>query len=262
MEISALSEIGNILAGSYLSSLADFTRLNMQPTVPSLAIDMAGAILSYGLLQFGQMGDQALLIDTKFLNGKDEVEGHFFLIPDPESFEKIFYRSGSANSMIQDNLIKVGMADLNVARQTGVLKTTGLGSCVGITLYDAKAKVAGMAHVMLPNSDIAKEGQLNIAKYADTAIPELIRLMEALGAQIRRMEAKMAGGAQMFAFGSQSDTMRIGPRNVESCKEQLSRFKIPLLAEDTGSNYGRTIEFDCEKGTLLIRSVQHGVKEL
>ncbi|WP_155614373.1 MULTISPECIES: chemotaxis protein CheC [Paenibacillus] len=94
MEISALSEIGNILAGSYLSSLADFTRLNMQPTVPSLAIDMAGAILSYGLLQFGQMGDQALLIDTKFLNGKDEVEGHFFLIPDPESFEKIFIALG------------------------------------------------------------------------------------------------------------------------------------------------------------------------
>lgn len=94
MEISALSEIGNILAGSYLSSLADFTRLSMQPTVPSLAIDMAGAILSYGLLQFGQMGDQALLIDTKFWDGKDEVEGHFFLIPDPESFEKIFIALG------------------------------------------------------------------------------------------------------------------------------------------------------------------------
>ncbi|TVY10681.1 chemotaxis protein CheC [Paenibacillus cremeus] len=94
MEISALSEIGNILAGSYLTSLADFTNLNMLPTVPSLAIDMAGAILSYGLLQFGQMGDQALLIDTKFLDGKDEVEGHFFLIPDPESFEKIFVALG------------------------------------------------------------------------------------------------------------------------------------------------------------------------
>nr|WP_210023452.1 MULTISPECIES: chemotaxis protein CheC [unclassified Paenibacillus] len=94
MELSALNEIGNILAGSYLTSLADFTKLNMQPTVPSLAIDMAGAILSYGLLQFGQMGDQALLIDTKFLDGKDEIEGHFFLIPDPESFERIFIALG------------------------------------------------------------------------------------------------------------------------------------------------------------------------
>nr|WP_261306045.1 chemotaxis protein CheC [Paenibacillus andongensis] len=94
LELSALNEIGNILAGSYLSSLADFTNLNMQPTVPALAIDMAGAILSYGLLQFGQMGDQALLIDTKFMEGENEVQGHFFLIPDPESFGKIFSALG------------------------------------------------------------------------------------------------------------------------------------------------------------------------
>jgi chemotaxis protein CheC len=94
MELSALNEIGNILAGSYLSSLADFTQLHMLPTVPSLSIDMAGAILSYGLLQFGRMGDQALLIDTKFLEGENEVQGHFFLIPDPDSFATIFEALG------------------------------------------------------------------------------------------------------------------------------------------------------------------------
>jgi len=94
MELSALNEVGNILAGSYLSSLADFTRLYLVPTVPSLAIDMAGAILSYGLLQFGEMGDQALFIDTKFLDGLEEIEGHFFFIPDPQSFNKIFMALG------------------------------------------------------------------------------------------------------------------------------------------------------------------------
>jgi chemotaxis protein CheC len=94
MEVSALQEIGNILVGSYLSSLADLTRLNMSPTVPSIAIDMAGAILSFGLVQFGQMGDHALLIDTQFLEGNHEVGGHFFFIPDPESFEKIFSSLG------------------------------------------------------------------------------------------------------------------------------------------------------------------------
>nr|WP_025688967.1 chemotaxis protein CheC [Paenibacillus zanthoxyli] len=94
MELSALNEIGNILAGSYLSSLADFTSLSMYPTVPALAMDMAGAILSYGLLQFGQMGDDALLIDTTFLEGQNEIEGQFFLIPDPESFPKIFNSLG------------------------------------------------------------------------------------------------------------------------------------------------------------------------
>lgn len=98
MELSALNEIGNILAGSYLSSLADFTKLTMTPTVPSLAIDMAGAILSYGLLQFGQMGDAALLIETKFLEDRDTVEGQFFLIPDPESFGKIFRALGVPGS--------------------------------------------------------------------------------------------------------------------------------------------------------------------
>lgn len=94
MEYSALGEIGNILVGFYVSSLADFTGLSLSPTVPSLAIDMAGAVLSFGLLQFGQMGDQALLIDTKFLEGQEEVQGHFFLIPDPESFGMIFSALG------------------------------------------------------------------------------------------------------------------------------------------------------------------------
>ncbi|MBW5444552.1 CheY-P-specific phosphatase CheC [Cohnella sp. CFH 77786] len=94
LELSALCEIGNILAGSYLSSLGDLTGLYMSPSVPSIAVDMAGAILSFGLLQFGTMGDDALLIDTTFLEGKQEAEGHFFLIPDPESFNKLFRALG------------------------------------------------------------------------------------------------------------------------------------------------------------------------
>ncbi|UHA73915.1 chemotaxis protein CheD [Paenibacillus sp. 481] len=164
--------------------------------------------------------------------------------------------------MIEEStVVKVGMADLNVCR-SGSIRTTGLGSCVGLTLYDPVAKVAGMAHVMLPSSEIAREGARNIAKYADTAIPELIRRMTIEGAKLVRLEAKMAGGAQMFAFHSSNDMMRIGPRNVESCKQALQLQGIPLLAEDTGGNYGRTIELSCESGMLNIRSVQKGVKEL
>lgn len=94
LELSALCEIGNILAGSYLSSLADLTGLPLSPTVPQIAVDMAGAILSYGLLQFGTMGDDALLIDTTFMKEEREVEGHFFFIPDPESFAKLFASLG------------------------------------------------------------------------------------------------------------------------------------------------------------------------
>ena len=94
MELSALCEIGNILTGSYLSSLADFIGLSMAPSVPAIALDMAGAILSYGLVQYGEMGDAALLIETTFLGDGQALEGHFFLIPDPESFDKIFKALG------------------------------------------------------------------------------------------------------------------------------------------------------------------------
>ncbi|CAM4253163.1 chemotaxis protein CheD [Saccharibacillus endophyticus] len=162
----------------------------------------------------------------------------------------------------EKNLVKVGMADLNVVGNSGILRTTGLGSCVGLTLYDPQIKVAGMAHVMLPSSDIARESQINVAKYADTALPVLVDKLVDLGASKRRLIAKMAGGAQMFAFAGSGDTMRIGPRNVESCKEMLKKLGISLYSEDTGANYGRTIEISSETGILTIRSVQKGVKEL
>jgi chemotaxis protein CheC len=94
MELSALNEIGNILTGSYLSSLADFTKLNMQPSPPAVAIDMAGAILSYGLLEIGHSGDFALTIDTAFFQGNEKISGHFFLIPEPESLPQLFHALG------------------------------------------------------------------------------------------------------------------------------------------------------------------------
>lgn len=162
----------------------------------------------------------------------------------------------------EQRIVKVGMADLNIIQQAGLIRTTGLGSCVGLTLYDPLAKMAGLAHVMLPTSTIAREGELNIAKYADTAVPALLEQLLSSGADKKRIVAKMAGGSQMFTFAGTGDSLRIGPRNVESCKEKLSELGIPLLAEDTGGNYGRTIELDCETGILFIRSVQKGIKEL
>ncbi|WP_127580656.1 chemotaxis protein CheD [Paenibacillus koleovorans] len=165
--------------------------------------------------------------------------------------------------MMPELIVKVGMADLNIIVEVGTtLKTTGLGSCVGVTLWDPKTKVAGMAHIMLPSSEIAKEGTLNVAKYADTAIPALIERMIQAGAGKLRLEAKLAGGAQMFAFSGSSDTMRIGPRNVESCKAILSRAGIPVRAEDTGGNFGRTIEFYNQTGVLVLRTVQQGAREI
>lgn len=164
--------------------------------------------------------------------------------------------------MTEGVLIKVGMADLNVGVGGAIIRTTGLGSCVGLTLYDAQLKLGGMAHIMLPSSEIAREGQLNVAKYANTAVPELIEQLKSKGASVQRLVAKMAGGAQMFAFTNGSDSMRIGPRNVEATKLALTQLGIPLIAEDTGGNYGRTVELDSGTGVFSIRSVQFGVKEI
>jgi chemotaxis protein CheD len=156
------------------------------------------------------------------------------------------------------NVVKVGIADLNVADTPDVLRTTGLGSCVGVVLYDPTCKVGGLAHVMLPESPPAKPS-VNRGKYADTAVPYLVELMEKKGARKSRMWAKLAGGAQMFTFAGQSDLMRIGPRNVDAVKMALARMGIPVLAEDTGGNYGRTIEFFTADGILTVRTARQGV---
>ena len=94
MDESALMEIGNILAGAYLNALSHFTKLTLLPSIPALAMDMAGAILSVILIQLGEMGDHALVIETEFTTENDGVKGHFFLIPDPGSLSIILAAIG------------------------------------------------------------------------------------------------------------------------------------------------------------------------
>jgi len=159
------------------------------------------------------------------------------------------------------NMIKVGMADWKACNAPDALTTLGLGSCVGVCLYDPVTKVTGMAHVMLPDStQIQKE--TNRAKFADTGIEDMLVQMKKMGAVTNRLVAKIAGGAQMFAFSaSVGDLMRIGDRNVTAVKEKLKSLGIPILAEDTGLNYGRTIEFFSENGKLIVKSVGKEKKE-
>jgi chemotaxis protein CheD len=156
-------------------------------------------------------------------------------------------------------MIKVGMADLNVCTAPNALTTLGLGSCVGVVLYDSSSKTAGMVHVMLPDSTKIKNNE-NAAKFADTGIDALIRRLVALGANKNRLIAKIAGGAQMFAFSSNNDMLRIGERNTEASKLKLQTLGIRIIAEDTGLDYGRTIEFYPETGELYIKSVGKPLK--
>lgn len=155
--------------------------------------------------------------------------------------------------------IKVGMADLNVCVSPGILTTLGLGSCVGIVLYDPIKKVGGLAHIMLPDSTQIKNNS-NLAKFADTGIKKLIDDMTKLGANKNRLVAKLAGGAQMFSFKSSNDLMRIGDRNVEASIKMLQSLGIKILSKDTGKNYGRTIEFYTETGDLRIKTIGKEIK--
>lgn len=158
-------------------------------------------------------------------------------------------------------LIKVGMADLNTAFCPGVLTTLGLGSCVGICLYDTYSKISGLVHIMLPDSSQIKNNS-NMAKFADTGIVKLMDNMIKMGAKRNKLVSKIAGGSQMFNFNDTSDIMRIGIRNVTATKETLKLLNIPLVAEDTGGSYGRTIELYSETGILLIKTIGYGTKQI
>lgn len=150
--------------------------------------------------------------------------------------------------------IKVGMADLSICISPDAITTLGLGSCVGIAIRDPMTKIGGLAHIMLPDSTQIRNNS-NIPKFADTGINELVKRMVEKGAKQSRMVAKIAGGAQMFAFQNKSEMVRIGDRNVEATKKKLAELKIPILAEDTGDSYGRTVIFYPESGDFVIKAV-------
>ncbi|WP_457554574.1 chemotaxis protein CheD [Candidatus Pyrohabitans sp.] len=151
----------------------------------------------------------------------------------------------------------VGIGEYVVAKSPAVLVSLGLGSCVGVAMYDPESRVGGLAHVMLPSVN-GSERRGSPGKYADTAVRQMLSEMLRRGAVRERIVAKIAGGATMFTNCSSS----IGERNVESVKEALRKEGIRVVAEDTGRDYGRSIEFDLSTGMLYVRSFRRGRKVL
>ena len=152
-------------------------------------------------------------------------------------------------------LIKVGMADLKICKCPDVLTTIGLGSCIGIALYDPTTKISGLAHIMLPDSTQIRNNT-NVAKFADTGIQKLYDDMIAAGACRSKLVAKIAGGAKMFELSNaSSQSINIGEKNAIASREKLKELGIPLIAEDTGLNFGRTVELNSETGGYLIKAV-------
>ncbi|ERK31933.1 MULTISPECIES: chemoreceptor glutamine deamidase CheD [Clostridium] len=162
---------------------------------------------------------------------------------------------------MQSNEIKVGIADLNIVNPPGKIMTIGLGSCIGIALYDNIKKIAGLAHIMLPDSKSFKN-VTNPYKFADLAIPILMDKMQKEGCSIRHMKAKIVGGASMFNFSDKTMINDIGKRNAEAVIKSLGELKIPIIASDVGGNKGRTMIVDPQNGVVIVRTIGQETKEI
>lgn len=159
-----------------------------------------------------------------------------------------------ANRVTLGKEIQVGIADLKIASQPDRLMTLGLGSCVGLSLYDPMIKVGGLLHIMLPDSsqfsNVSKP-----AKFADLGIPYLLAEIGRRGAKMRNLQAKIVGGAQMFSGLNKKFALNIGERNIASTKKILRELGIRILAEDVGGSKGRTMIFDTTNGKVTVRMV-------
>jgi len=158
--------------------------------------------------------------------------------------------------------IKVGMAEMRVGVWDDRLITYGLGSCVGLVIYDEGSRVGGLAHIMLPDSTQSTSTASNPAKFADTAVKKLIEELVGSGASKDRLKAKITGGAEMFSFSKTDQKASIGSRNVEAVKRLLEFEEIEIVGEDTGSNHGRTVELFVATGKVTIRTIGAGVIEI
>jgi chemotaxis protein CheD len=153
-------------------------------------------------------------------------------------------------------LVRVGMAQFRVEVAPARMMTFALGSCVGIVLYDPVAKIGGLAHVMHPSSERV-QNNFNRAKFVDTAIELMLSRMAKKGARRSRVVAKIFGGARMFQSASTShEVMQIGEENVRATKAELEGRKIPIVAEATGGEKGRTVFFDVTSGKVTVKDAQ------
>jgi chemotaxis protein CheD len=157
--------------------------------------------------------------------------------------------------------IIVRVADLRAGSNQDVLVTIGLGSCVAVLLHDPVAKVGGLAHVLLPSTALGRKDD-SPAKFPQTAVPRLLELMAELGANTRRVTARLAGGASMFAGLAAPGTIQMGERNTVACRQVLMHHGVPIAGQATGGDYGRTVKLWVADGRVEVSSVSHGVQTL
>lgn len=163
--------------------------------------------------------------------------------------------------IIEEKIIEVELAQLALAEAPARLVTRGLGSCLGITLYDPVKKIGGMAHAMLPCIEKAKI-QTNPARFVNSALKKMVEEMEKKGCSRSRLVAKVFGGAHMFSFIVSDGALNVGQKNIEMAETVLNEMKIKIAAQETGGTFGRTIELNLDDGKVLIKTVSWGEKEV
>ena len=152
----------------------------------------------------------------------------------------------------------VGISDWKVGKLDDILITYALGSCIGTCMYDRTTGIAGLSHIMLPDSTQIVDGSTTRMKFADTALPDMLQRMKTMGANPGSITAKIAGGAVMFQ--TTNSKFNIGERNIAAVKKALSMLRIPIIAEDVGLNYGRTVTFFAQNGAVEVSSTVMGKK--
>jgi chemotaxis protein CheD len=155
----------------------------------------------------------------------------------------------------------VRVADLRIGVADDVLVTVGLGSCVAIVLHDPTARVGGLAHTLLPSPALARADG-NPAKFPQSAVPRLLQLMEADGARVERITARLAGGASMFAALAPPGTIQMGERNLVAARQALHAHGVRLVAEAVGGDFGRTVRLRVGDGRVEVSTVAHGTQHL
>lgn len=160
---------------------------------------------------------------------------------------------------MSENLITIGISDMKVSAYPDAFVTFALGSCVGICLYDPVMRIGGLGHIMLPTYPVDNPNE-NKMRFADTCVPLMLSEMQMKGCLRTRIVAKIAGGAKMFEVPDDAAFGNIGARNVEAVKNALTKANIKILADDTGANYGRTVYFYTENGSMVVKSFTMGTK--
>lgn len=157
--------------------------------------------------------------------------------------------------------LTVRVADLRVGVGDDVLVTLGLGSCVAIMLHDAEARIGGLAHILLPSPALSRV-DANPAKFPQSAVPRLLELMAADGANPVRITARLAGGASMFAALAPPGTIQMGERNLVAARQVLRAHSVPLVGEAVGGDFGRTVRLRVRDGQIEVTTVSHGIQRL